>query len=92
MSWSDIAPLYGHFGTDWIAMEATEADRSSSSSCVSARPRFFRSPNPLQIPAALLLRLLWHRHNSRSSNGGESIHRPLNYLGTTGPMYAVRRI
>ena len=23
MSWSDVAPLYGYFGTDWAAMEAT---------------------------------------------------------------------
>ena len=38
MSWSDMAPLYGHFGTDWIAMEATETTRSSNSSYDSARP------------------------------------------------------
>ena len=30
MSWSDIAPLYGHFGTDWVAMEATETARSAA--------------------------------------------------------------
>ena len=38
MSWSEIAPLYGHFGTDWAAMEATAAARSSNSSCNSTRP------------------------------------------------------
>ena len=119
MSWSDIAPLYGLFGTDWIAMEATETAPSSNSSCDSARPippsgsssrrtesppqssdfpprrgsfhpaettpdlpiartipsALFRSPIPLQILAVLiLLLLLWHRHNSRSSNGSESIY------------------
>ena len=50
----------------------------------------FRSPNPLQIPVLLLL---WHRHNSRSSNGSESIPPPkIHRPALTGPMYGVRWI
>ena len=60
MSWSDIAPLYGHFGTDWVAMEATEAVRSSNSSC-------FRTAAILPSGSSPERRLLHISNNLRSS-------------------------
>ena len=60
MSWSEIAPLYGHFGTDWVAMEATEATRSSNSSC-------FRTAAILPSGSSPERRLLHISNNLRSS-------------------------